>query len=131
MSIEGYFAPIPGLVILMPSTSFRCVRSVEDRSRIWRPGVGSGAKVDVPADAWVRHFPGEPTDADSISKLRKGLMRGEIPEIQADVRVPFSKAAIRREGSDVTIVSWGRAATPAWMPRNSWRKRRSMRKSSI
>ena len=36
-------------------------------------------------------------------------MRGEIPSIPSDVRVPFSKAAIRREGSDVTIVSWGRA----------------------
>ena len=36
-------------------------------------------------------------------------MRGEIPEIPADVRVPFSKAAVRREGADVTIVAWGRA----------------------
>jgi len=54
-------------------------------------------------------FPGEPTEPDEIAKLRKGLMRAEIPEIPRDIRVPFSKAAIRREGGDVTIVSWGRA----------------------
>ena len=36
-------------------------------------------------------------------------MRGEVPTIDPSLRVPFSKAALRREGSDVTIVSWGRA----------------------
>jgi pyruvate/2-oxoglutarate/acetoin dehydrogenase E1 component len=36
-------------------------------------------------------------------------MRGEIPSISPDIRVPFGKAAVRRSGTDVTIVSWGRA----------------------
>ncbi len=108
MSIEGYFAPIPGLVILMPSTSF-------DAFGLLKTAAEYGGPVLVLEPKWMYRqtlgpaFPGEPTDAESISKLRKGLMRGEIPEIPSDVRVPFSKAAIRREGSDVTIVSWGRA----------------------
>ena len=108
MSIEGYFAPIPGLVILMPSTSF-------DAFGLLKTAAEYGGPVLVLEPKWMYRqtlgpaFPGEPTDADSIGKLRKGLMRGEIPEIPSDVRVPFSKAAIRREGSDVTIVSWGRA----------------------
>ena len=53
-------------------------------------------------------FPGEPTDATAQAELKKRIMRGEIPDV-ADIVVPFGKAAIRRQGSDVTIVSWGRA----------------------
>ena len=40
-------------------------------------------------------------------------MRGGIPEINEDVRVPFSKLAVRRSGEDVTIVAWGRAVWTA------------------
>ena len=54
-------------------------------------------------------FPGEPTDPEAINALKKSIMRGEIPEIDPTLRVPFSKAAIRRQGGDVTIVAWGRA----------------------
>jgi 2-oxoisovalerate dehydrogenase E1 component len=108
MSLEGYFAPIPGLVILMPSTSF-------DAFGLLKTAAEYGGPVLMLEPKWMYRqtlgpaFPGEPTDAESISKLRKGLMRGEIPKIPTDVRVPFGKAAIRREGADVTIVSWGRA----------------------
>ena len=108
MSIDGYFAPIPGLVILMPATSF-------DAFGLLKTAADYGGPVLVLEPKWMYRqtlgpaFPGEPTGADEISKLRKGLMRGEIPSIPSDVRVPFSKAAIRREGADVTIVSWGRA----------------------
>jgi len=108
MSLEGYFAPIPGLVILMPSTSF-------DAFGLLKTAAEYGGPVLILEPKWMYRqslgpaFPGEPIDDESISKLRKGLMRGEIPEIPTDVRVPFGKAAIRREGADVTIVSWGRA----------------------
>jgi pyruvate/2-oxoglutarate/acetoin dehydrogenase E1 component len=54
-------------------------------------------------------FPGEPTDAAGISALKKGIMRGDVPELPEDVRVPFGKGVIRRPGRDVTIISWGRA----------------------
>ena len=43
---------------------------------------------------------------------------GEVPA--GDVRVPFGKAAIRREGADVTLISYGRqvhdcAAAAEWL----------------
>ena len=108
MSIDGYFAPIPGLVIVMPSTSF-------DAFGLLKTAADYGGPVLVLEPKWMYRqtlgpaFPGEPTDKDEVAKMRKGLMRGEIPDIPADVRVPFSKAAVRREGADVTIVAWGRA----------------------
>lgn len=112
MSLDGYFSPIPGLVILMPSTSF-------DAFGLLKTAADYGGPVVVLEPKWMYRqslgpaFPGEPTDKDAIGKLRKGLMRGEIPDIPTDVRVPFSKAAIRREGEDVTIVAWGRAVHTA------------------
>jgi len=108
MSLDGYFSSIPGLVILMPSTSF-------DAFGLLKTAADYGGPVLVLEPKWMYRqslgpaFPEEPQGDEDISKLRKGLMRGEIPHIPSDVRVPFSKAAIRRSGSDLTIVSWGRA----------------------
>ena len=53
-------------------------------------------------------FPGEPTDTSEVRDLKKRIMRGEIPEVP-DVYVPIGKGIIRRPGTDVTIVAWGRA----------------------
>lgn len=58
-------------------------------------------------------FPNEPTDKNEIAELRKFIMKGGIPDIDSSIRVPFSKLATRREGSDVTIVAWGRAVWTA------------------
>jgi pyruvate/2-oxoglutarate/acetoin dehydrogenase E1 component len=58
-------------------------------------------------------FPGEPESKDDIATLRRFVMRGGIPDIDPNLRVPFSKAAIRREGNDVTVVAWGRAVYTA------------------
>jgi len=108
MSLDGYFTPIPGLVILMPSTSwdiygllltaaeYRGPVVVLEPKWMYRQALGPG-------------FPGEPTSAEDLTALKKSLMRGEIPEIDPDLRVPFGKAATRRAGKDVTIVAWGRA----------------------
>ena len=68
--------------------------------------------MDVPS-VQGSAFPNEPIDKDEIAKLRKFVMRGGIPEINEDVRVPFSKLAVRRSGEDVTIVAWGRAVWTA------------------
>ncbi|MDP6931782.1 MAG: thiamine pyrophosphate-dependent enzyme [Myxococcota bacterium] len=108
MSIDGYFTPIPGLVIIMPSTSY-------DVYGMLLSAADYGGPVICLEPKWMYRqslgpaFPGEPTDKTEVNALRKRIMRGEIPELPSDIRVPFGKAATRREGSDVTIVSWGRA----------------------
>jgi 2-oxoisovalerate dehydrogenase E1 component len=107
MSVDGYFTSIPGLVIIMPSTSF------DAHGLMLTAGDYDGPVVCLEPKWMYRQnlgpaFPGEPTDADGVRALKKATMRGEVPDLP-DVYVPFGKAATRREGEDVTIVSWGRA----------------------
>ena len=108
MSVDGYFSPIPGLVLLMPVTSYDVYGLLLTAAEY-----GGSVICLEPKFAYRQSlgpaFPGEPTDADEISALKKSIMRGEIPDIDPSVRVPFSKAATRRTGDDVTIVAWGRA----------------------
>lgn len=111
MSIDGYFAPIPGLVLTMPSTSF------DVHGLMLTAGDYDGPVVQLEPKWMYRQtlgpaFPGEPTDAGVQAEVKKRIMRGEVPEV-ADVRVPFGKAAIRRAGKDVTVVAWGRAVWTA------------------
>ena len=108
MSVDGYMTPIPGLVIVMPSTSYDVYGLLLTAAEY-----GGSVVCLEPKFAYRQSlgpaFPGEPTDADSINSLKKRIMRGEIPDIEPGLRVPFSKAAVRRQGDDVTIVAWGRA----------------------
>jgi pyruvate/2-oxoglutarate/acetoin dehydrogenase E1 component len=55
-------------------------------------------------------FPGEPTDTAGIKELKTLIRKGGIPEIGEGVRVPLGKGIIRRPGSDLTLVGWGRGA---------------------
>ncbi|MEC8277246.1 MAG: transketolase C-terminal domain-containing protein, partial [Myxococcota bacterium] len=109
MSLDGYLSPIPGLVILMPSTSWDVYGLLMTAAEYKGPVICLEPK-------WMYRqylgpaFPNEPTDDNAIADLKRMVMRGGIPEIDPEIRVPFSKAATRREGHDVTIVSWGRAA---------------------
>lgn len=108
MSVDGYFTPIPGLVIVMPSTSWDVYGLIMTAAEYDGPVVMLEPK-------WMYRqtlgpaFPGEPTDADGISALKKGIMRGDIPDLPRDVKVPFGKGIIRKEGHDITLVAWGRA----------------------
>jgi 2-oxoisovalerate dehydrogenase E1 component len=107
MSLDGYFAPIPGLVLLMPSTSF------DIHGLMLTAGDYDGPVVLLEPKWMYRQtlgpaFPGEPQDAAGVAELKKRIMRGEVPELP-DVRVPFGKGVVRRAGTDLTIVSWGRA----------------------
>lgn len=112
MSLDGYFTPIPGLVILMPSTSW-------DAYGLLMTAADYRGPVVVLEPKWMYRqklgpaFPGEPTDKDEVLALNKHIMRGGIPEIDPALRVPFGKAATRRAGDDVTIVAWGRAVWTA------------------
>jgi 2-oxoisovalerate dehydrogenase E1 component len=107
MSVDGYFTPIPGLVIVMPSTSF------DVHGLLLTAGEYDGPVVFLEPKWMYRQtlgpaFPGEPTDPEQVSAMKKAIMRADVPEL-ADVYVPFGKAAIRRPGADVTMVAWGRA----------------------
>lgn len=111
MSVDGFFTPIPGLVIIMPSTSF------DAHGLLMAAGEYDGPVICLEPKWMYRQtlgpaFPGEPTDSKEIAALKKRIMRGEVPELE-DVYVPFGKAAIRREGTDCTVVAWGRAVWTA------------------
>ena len=108
MSVDGYFTPIPGLVVIMPSTSFDVYGLLMTAAEYGHTVVCLEPKFAY-RQSLGPAFPGEPTGADEITALKKSIMRGQIPPIDPTVRVPFSKAATRRSGGDVTIVAWGRA----------------------
>ena len=108
MSVDGYFTPVPGLVIIMPSTSYDVYGLLLTAAEY-----GNTVVCLEPKFAYRQllgpAFPNEPTDEAEIAALKKSIMHGEIPDIEPTVRVPFGKAATRRPGDDVTIVAWGRA----------------------
>jgi 2-oxoisovalerate dehydrogenase E1 component len=112
MSVDGYFTPIPGLVIVMPSTSL-------DVYGLLMTAADYRGPVVVLEPKWMYRqalgpaFPGEPSEPSERAALKKRLMRADVPSLPANVRVPFSKAAVRRVGDDVTIVAWGRAVWTA------------------
>ncbi|MCB9729624.1 MAG: hypothetical protein H6744_04965 [Deltaproteobacteria bacterium] len=108
MSGDGFFGNVPGLVITCPSTAWDAYgllrTSAEYRGpvlqmepkRLYRMRLG-------PA------LPGEPADARALRERR--AESGELPV--DDFRVPFGRAARRRSGDDVTVVSWGWTAWQA------------------
>ncbi len=102
MSVDGFYGNVPGLVITMPSCAFDAyglLRTAADYTgpvfqlepkRIYRMKLGP-------------QLPGELDDAKALSRMRR---QGLTPQFD-DFRVPFSKAAIRRPGKDLTVLSWG------------------------
>ena len=89
-------------------------------------GSGSGAHHAQDLEATFIHFPGLKIVIPSTPYDAKGLLKtairdnnpviffehkllygtkGEVPE--EEYTIPFGQAAVRREGADVTIVSWG------------------------
>lgn len=92
-------------------------------------GGGFGAQHSQSLEAWVCHTPGLKVVWPTTAADAKGLMlaairdpdpvvyienlhlywtRGECPE--GEHVVPLGEAAVRREGSDCTVVAWGRMA---------------------
>lgn len=112
MSVDGYFATIPGLVVIMPSTSLDAYGLLMTAAEYDGPTVMLEPKW-MYRQSLGPEFPDEPSDKAEIQALKKQIMRGEVPRLPADVRVPFSSAALRRAGDDVTIVAWGRAVWTA------------------
>jgi acetoin:2,6-dichlorophenolindophenol oxidoreductase subunit beta len=90
-------------------------------------GTGAAAQHSSSMEAWYTHVPGlkvvtpsTPYDAKGLLKsaiwddnpvvfLEQKLLyrtKGEIPE--EDYRIPLSESDVKRQGNDLTIVTWGR-----------------------
>ncbi|MFT4047161.1 MAG: dehydrogenase E1 component subunit alpha/beta [Solimonas sp.] len=80
-SLEAWFAHVPGLKVVMPSTPF-----------------------DAKGLLLSSIFDDDPVVHLESIKLLRGI-KGEVP--LADYRIPLGVAKLRREGSDITIVSYG------------------------
>jgi 2-oxoisovalerate dehydrogenase E1 component len=108
MCMEGFYGSIPGLTIIAPTTSrdfYGLLRSAAEYNGPVLVFESKGLYRMTLGDA----FPDEPSDAEEIKRLKRAIgMQGLIPDLPKDFRVPLGKAAIRREGRDLTIVTWGR-----------------------
>lgn len=111
MCLDGFFTPIPGLVIVCPSTSWDAYGLLRTLADYRGPSLVFEPKW-MYSRALGPAFPGEPTDPAEIKKLKQTLTRGGQAELP-DVRVPIGKGVVRRAGDDVTIVAWGRAVWTA------------------
>ncbi|TAK35509.1 MAG: pyruvate dehydrogenase complex E1 component subunit beta [Chloroflexota bacterium] len=80
-SFESWFAHVPGLIVVMPATPYDA------------KGLLKAAIRDDNPVVFIEH------------SLVYGI-RGEVPE--GDYVLPFGKADVKREGSDVTIVTYAR-----------------------
>lgn len=90
-------------------------------------GTGAAAQHTQSLEAWLCHVPGLKVVTPSTPAEAKGLMKaairddnpicfvehkllykikGEVP-VDEDYIVPIGKSHVKREGSDVTIISWG------------------------
>ena len=80
-SLEAWFTHVPGLYVVMPSTPYDAKGLLKSAVRDNNPVI------------FIEH------------KLLYNT-KGEVPE--GDYVIPLGKADIKREGSDVTIITWSR-----------------------
>jgi pyruvate dehydrogenase E1 component beta subunit len=80
-NLEAWFVHAPGVKVVMPSTA-------ADFKGLLKSAIRDENPVLFFADIGLLHTPGEVPDGDYV--------------------VPIGKAALRREGSDVTLISYGK-----------------------
>jgi len=80
-NIEAWFVHAPGVKVVMPSTA-------ADFKGLMKSAIRDENPVMFFADIGLLHTPGEVPDGDHV--------------------VPIGKAALRRDGSDVTLISYGK-----------------------
>lgn len=107
MSVDGYFSPIPGIVLCVPSTSFDVYGFLRTASEYEGPVLVLEPKILYR----LTKGPQLPDEPQELNATR--AMAGEEILPLGDFRVPFGKAVVRREGTDVTIVAWGWAVHQA------------------
>jgi pyruvate dehydrogenase E1 component beta subunit len=107
-------------------------------------GFGAAAQHSQSIESWFTHIPGLKVVMPSTAADAKGLMiaairddnpviylehkqllpvPGEVPD--GEVAVPIGKANVKREGSDITIVSW------SWMAQKSLAAAEELAKKGI
>lgn len=79
-SLEAWFAHIPGLVVVCPSTP-------QDNYALLRAAMQCG---------------------DPVVYMEHKTLWGLSGEVDEQLQVPLGRAAVRREGRDLTLVSWSR-----------------------
>lgn len=89
-SMEGFFTHVPGLKVICPATAYDAVGLL---------------RTAVQDDDPVIMFEHKKLYGSKGNRAEKGALSpiGEVPEEY--YTIPFGKAAIRREGTDVTIVA--------------------------
>lgn len=80
-SIEAFFCHVPGLYVVAPSTPYDIVGMLRYAFRVQDPVL------------FLEH------------KKAYRLIKGDVPE--NDYMIPFGKADIKREGTDVTVIAYG------------------------
>ncbi len=80
-SIEAYFSHVPGLYVVAPSTPYDIVGMLRYAFRVQDPIL------------FLEH------------KKAYRLIKGEVPEDY--YMVPFAKADVKREGTDLTVIAYG------------------------
>jgi pyruvate dehydrogenase E1 component beta subunit len=86
-SMETFYAQVPGLYVVAPSTP-------RDAKGLLKTAIRDENPVVF-------------LESETLYSVK-----GEVPETDADECIPFGKARIAREGTDVTLVSWSRALSP-------------------
>jgi pyruvate dehydrogenase E1 component beta subunit len=89
-SLEGFFTHIPGLKVICPATAYDAKGLLKTAIRDENPVVCFEHKL-------LYGSKGVRAEKSGVSTL------GEVPE--GEFLVPFGQAAVRREGTDVTIVA--------------------------
>ncbi len=111
MPVDGYFTPVQGLVIATPSTAFDAYGLLRSAAEYPGPVLLLEPKLIYRMTLGPK-LPGEAgiIDAKRVRKSRGDalLLVDDMDPIR-DFRVPFGRAAIRRHGTDITIVSYGGA----------------------
>ncbi len=104
MTFDGYAASIPGLVVLMPSTSLDAYGLMMSAADYKGPVVYLEPKP-LYGLCLGGMLPGE--SEQSALEI--------VPEFNLEIRIPFSKAAVKRSGKDLTLLAWGTALHKSMM----------------
>jgi 2-oxoisovalerate dehydrogenase E1 component len=107
-SLDAELAHIPGLTVLCFSNTRDAYGMIRSAAEYPGPVVILEPKI-LYGVATGDAFENEPPDQFNGARLAKEIFHGAIPDIPKDFRVPLGKAAVRREGKDLTLLTWGLA----------------------